>query len=122
MDISIDLPSSEVFIRSYKPGEVTVANVTYYDNLILTPTKVFPDWLIGTFTELTPEAFTHLLALPSDVILLGTGKEQVFLPPSFLEIAANKKKQVDTMTSSAACRTFNLLASEGREVVLGLIV
>ena len=67
---------------------------------------------------------THLealLALEPEVVLLGTGARQVFLPPRQLAPFYRKAVGVELMTTDAACRTFNVLAAEERRVVAGLL-
>ena len=66
----------------------------------------------------------HLLSIfemKPEVVLLGTGAKQVFLPPQLMMQFYNKGIGIEVMTTDAACRTFNVLVSEGRNVLAALM-
>lgn len=56
-----------------------------------------------------------------DVIFVGTGAEVAHVPPAFREVLEEAGVGVEAMASPAACRTYNVLLSEGRRVALALI-
>jgi uncharacterized protein len=122
MKISLDLPGAEVYIKHFAPRQLTLNTGVYSDPQIITPHSTEPWTGVTTLETLTPDALRHLLNRPSDVILIGSGDTQSWLPPTLLALMADSGKSIDIMPSKAACRTFNLLAAEGREVVLGLLV
>ncbi|MCP5152046.1 MAG: hypothetical protein H6983_24610 [Ectothiorhodospiraceae bacterium] len=62
-----------------------------------------------------------LLALDPELVLVGTGARHRFPPPDVLARFAARGCGVEVMRSDAACRTFNIVASEGRRVVALLI-
>lgn len=57
-----------------------------------------------------------------EVVLIGTGKSQHFLPVNTQKLFFQRNLGFEVMTTDAACRTFNVLASEGRKVVAALIL
>jgi uncharacterized protein len=59
--------------------------------------------------------------LQPEVILLGTGVTQVFLPPAIQVHFFQRNYGFEVMTTDAACRTFNVLVAEGRHVVAALM-
>jgi uncharacterized protein len=61
------------------------------------------------------------LAGQVDVIFVGTGAEIAHLPPELRSRLEDAGLGVETMASPAACRTYNILLSEGRRVALALI-
>ncbi|HEX7385686.1 MAG TPA: MTH938/NDUFAF3 family protein [Castellaniella sp.] len=64
------------------------------------------------------------LALPADapeVVLIGTGSRQVFLSPEVIQPLLKLGIGVETMTTQAAARTYNILMSEERHVLALLL-
>ncbi|SDF16201.1 MULTISPECIES: Mth938-like domain-containing protein [Thalassobaculum] len=56
-----------------------------------------------------------------DILLIGTGTKQVFLPPALRSRIREKGPVAEVMDTGAACRTFNLLLAEGRQVAAALL-
>ena len=63
-----------------------------------------------------------LLGLAPEVVLLGTGARQHFPDAQVLRILHQQRIGVEVMDTSAACRTYNVLVTEGRSVAAALIV
>ena len=63
----------------------------------------------------------HLTQL-NELIIIGTGKRQRFPKPELLKTLIEAKIGFEVMDSQAACRTYNILVGEGRQVLLALIV
>jgi uncharacterized protein len=59
--------------------------------------------------------------LKPEIVLIGTGSKQIFLPPELMMFFYSRNTGFEVMTTDAACRTFNVLASEGRKVVAALL-
>ena len=66
------------------------------------------------------DALTDLSA-DVDVIFVGTGAEIAHLPSDLREHLETAGIGVEVMASPAACRTYNILLSEGRRIALALI-
>ena len=56
-----------------------------------------------------------------DVVIIGTGMTQVFPPTEYVVRLQKLGIGVEIMANDAACRTFNVLLSEDRHVVLALM-
>ncbi|MBN8294163.1 Mth938-like domain-containing protein [Rhodobacter sp. NTK016B] len=56
-----------------------------------------------------------------DVLFVGTGGDIAHLPPSFRKTLEEAGLAVEPMASPAACRTYNVLLSEGRRVAVALM-
>nr|VFJ54456.1 MAG: Uncharacterized conserved protein, contains Mth938-like domain [Candidatus Kentron sp. DK] len=102
-------------------GYISVDGQRFGHSLILTPETVAP-WPPESFDDVGPEHVAMLMASEPQVIVLGTGRTQRFLPASLSEACIGKGIGIETMTTAAACRTYNLLAGEGRAVAAGLLV
>lgn len=88
---------------------------------IVTVTEIIAPWPSGTVDELDYADFTPALETPPELVLLGTGNTTI-IPPAALIAAINEAGMgFEFMDSAAACRTYNVLAHEGRAVVLALL-
>ncbi len=56
-----------------------------------------------------------------DVLLIGTGAEISHPPREFTRALEEAEIGVEPMQSTSACRTFNILLSEGRRVAAALL-
>ncbi|HEY3488169.1 MAG TPA: Mth938-like domain-containing protein [Gammaproteobacteria bacterium] len=122
MKFSLDKTHSLYTIDGFTPHSVTVAQHEYTNHLIVTPERIFTDWRPPAVNRLGSTDFACLAELELEVILLGTGNTQIF-PPQLLQVElARAGTGFEVMTTPAACRTFNILASEGRRVAAALII
>lgn len=80
------------------------------------------EWPPGSITELTTEHMAQCAALRPEVVIIGTGRTQVFPPANYAVSLQKQGIGVEIMANDAACRTFNVLLSEDRKVVLALIL
>ncbi len=78
-------------------------------------------WSSATFEDLTQASFDELLEFRPELVIFGSGNRLRFPSPALLRGLIQQGIGVETMDSGAACRTFNVLAGEGRHVVLALL-
>lgn len=104
------------------PGWVRVGTVEYRESLVLTPAAIAPGWGAAGFAGLVEEDFAALLVHTPEVVLLGTGAAIRFPEPRLTRALVAARVGVEVMDTPAACRTFNILAAEGRAVVAALLV
>ena len=120
MEISLD-QSAGLSIKSYEKGCVTIGEKSYTASLIVTPDSIL-DWPPRTVDDLTLEHLQMIKSLKPELVIIGTGEQQKMLSAEFLAFFGASGIGIECMTTAAACRTFNLLVSEGRHVVVGLIL
>ncbi len=99
-----------------------VGQKRYEQNLVVTPAELILDWHQGNFSELDYVHFEKLRLLNPEVVLLGTGSTHCFLHPKQYAHLTEHQISIECMTTVAACRTYNILMSEGRKVVAALIL
>jgi len=114
--------NSGIFIRSFSPGELLVNDEVITGPVILTPEAIIVDWRPPSIDELSITDFGAALAIEPELILLGTGERQTFPPMTLATAIMRAGIGFETMGTAAACRTFNVLTSEGRRVAAALIV
>ena len=80
------------------------------------------DWHCVRFEDLTEEHFTQLAASQPELVIFGSGVRLRFAPPVVLRGLMQKRIGIETMDTLAACRTYNILAGEGRRVIAALLI
>jgi uncharacterized protein len=102
-------------IDGYGSGFFRIGGKKYEGAVMVLPTGVSA-W--GGFEDTE----TLLAAVADvDVLFVGTGAEIAHAPKAFREILEEAGLGVETMASPAACRTYNVLLSEGRRVAVALL-
>ncbi|HSQ70126.1 MAG TPA: Mth938-like domain-containing protein [Steroidobacteraceae bacterium] len=122
MKLSLDAPTSTNLIRSYGPGGVQVGDRTLGHSMIVSPTRLIEDWRPRNFDEFLPSDLERLLEWRPGVLLIGTGERQRFPGPDLLAALYASRLGFECMDTGAACRTYNVLVAEGRDVAAALIV
>ncbi|KUJ72075.1 Mth938-like domain-containing protein [Thiomicrospira sp. WB1] len=114
---------SQVYtVKQYQPGLVKINDFTLNHSCAISQHEIKEDWDCPDITSLNASHLDDLLAFSPEVILLGTGETQRFPDPALLAHCAAQGIGVEVMTNLAACRTYNVLTTEDREVVLALII
>jgi uncharacterized protein len=79
-------------------------------------------WAPQRTVQLQAEHFEQALALQPELVILGSGARLQFVSPALLRCLIERGVGVETMDTPAACRTFNVLAGEGRAVLAALLL
>ena len=108
-------------ITAYGEGYVMVNGVRHEKNVIVLLDRIL-EWETEAFEALGVGDFERLAELDPEVVLLGTGARLRFPPPGITRPLIEARKGLEVMDVQAACRTFNILASEGRRVVAALLL
>jgi len=114
--------ASELLIRAYEPGRIRVGSSQYTCNLIVTTERVLENWQPQGFEDLDATCIGALAELGPEVLLIGTGERLRFPPPDCTGSLLARGIGVEIMDTAAACRTFNILLSEGRRVAAALLL
>lgn len=101
---------------------VRLGVVEYRVNILVTPERVVSGWAAGGFDALSEVDFAALAELEPEVVLLGTGASLRFPHPRLMRVLTDAGIGVEVMDTPAACRTFNILAAEGRKVAAAILV
>ncbi len=102
--------------------EVRLRDRVIRGSAIITRDAVIDGWQPPAPDALTLEDFAGLLALGPEVVLLGTGSRQHLPPPALYAAFASRGIGLEAMDNRAACRTFNVLLGEFRDVAVALML
>lgn len=134
MKISLDNQPGGYTVRSYRPGEVRLGGalreaqtgeaegIVLTKSFIITPERLITDWSPENFESLTRHHFQILAELRPQVVLFGSGEQLRFPEAPLLRPLVELSVGVEVMDTGAACRTYNLLAAEGRLVAAALLI
>jgi uncharacterized protein len=107
---------------AYGPGYVAVNGVRYESSLVVMPDKIVDGWNVRNFESLAPQHIEALALLKPELVLIGTGEDLRFPAARLLASLAGARIGAEVMDTRAACRTYNILAEEGRHVAAALII
>ena len=109
-------------ITSYGDGFVAVNLERHEGSVIIMPDTPVTSWPVSSFEDLAPEHFDALVAAEPEVVIFGSGSRLRFPHPRLTAQLARHRIGVETMDFGAACRTYNILMSEGRRVAVALLI
>ncbi len=115
------LPGTNVVTR-HEPGSVWVGARSFSRSLLIPWNGEVREWPPATPEQLEAAHFEAILALGPELVIFGSGERQRFVSPSLYRSLIGQRVGIETMDTGAACRTYNVLASEGRRVVAALLV
>lgn len=122
MELNLERPRDYLFVRRADAHAVMIGDTPFKRSIILTREKVVADWSVSDIAAMTPEHVAPIVALKPDVVLLGTGAHQQFPSQAVLAAFLQRGVGVEVMDNAAAARTWDILASEGRNVVAVFVV
>src|SRR5205814_853448 len=123
MQLSRETSQALYQIQAYENGVIMINGEKYSCSLLLMPNRLIAPWGPESIAALKAKHLESLLVYQPELVLLGTGKTLFFPPDSAFLFQSLKQTQVgvELMDTQAACRTYTLLAAEGREVLAVLL-
>jgi uncharacterized protein len=108
--------SSAVAVRSVVDGQFLIGDQIWSDPIALTPTGVLEGWAAPPVEKLSIESLSTLLDLSPELVLVGTGSQQLLPNRDLMFAMARSGVGLEVMDTPACARTFNVLLAEGRSV------
>jgi uncharacterized protein len=109
-------------IARHDGTSIWVAGRQHAGNVVVPATGDIRRWSVADFSSLEPQHFDELVAGAPELVLFGSGARLRFVAPALLRGLIERRIGIETMDTAAACRTFNVLVSEGRSVVAALLM
>jgi uncharacterized protein len=125
VDITLMVPQGVQVIHGYGDGRFRIGEASHVGPVLVRP-EFTQSWNVAldvVIAEMDLSSLAPILEAEEtyDILLIGTGTRQVFLPPARRAEIRRKGPVVEAMDTGAACRTFNLLLAEGRRVAAALL-
>ncbi len=109
-------------ITGYGPDWIAVAGERVGHSLLLSSSGERQDWRCARFEDLSPAHFAPLAAARPELVVFGSGRLLRFPRPIWIRDLIEAGIGIETMDTGAACRTYNILAGEGRRVMAALLL
>lgn len=122
MKLHLQTDTSTNLFTAYDNDYVKVNGVRHERSLIVLPGEIITTWQPAAPDLMTAEHFSALAELGLEVLLLGTGPRLRFPSPRLIHALAQQGIGLEAMDTFAACRTYNILAGDGRKVAAALIL
>jgi uncharacterized protein len=108
-------------IARHGPDGVIVNGVEHRRSVLVPWQGAVTQWPVTSIEDLTEAHFEALAAIAPELIVLGSGPRIRFVKPALLRPLMSRRIGIETMDTAAACRTYNVLLAEGRNVLAALL-
>lgn len=122
MKLQPDRISSANVISGYTPDSVAINGQPWSQSAVVPWAGEVAAWEVGRFEEVSSAHLEPIARLAPELVILGTGARQRFPRPQVLRPLIEARIGFEIMDTAAACRTYNILVSEGRSVVAALLL
>ena len=122
MQLTLENPDARYLLRGADGASALVNERRLEQSFIVSPTHLIEAWPPRDVAGLQPADLEPALALAPAVLLLGTGATLRFPAPALLAACLTRGIGIEAMDNAAAARTFNVLATEGRNVVAAFLI
>ena len=114
--------SSVNLVSAWRSGAVRVGEEWVENNLIISAQTIIRDWAVDTPAALQLSDLEPAISMQPEIVLLGTGAQLILPAENLMQLLGARGIGVEIMDTPAACRTYNVLAHERREVIAALFV
>lgn len=122
MKLHLNTASGQNAITGHGPGFVQVNQTRVNSALIVLPDRLLAPWEVANAGGLTVADFAVLIDLRPELVVFGSGSRFAFPDPAIMAAFARARIGFETMDTPAACRTYNVLAGEGRVVAAAMLL
>ncbi len=109
-------------VTGYGPGWVEVNGEKHHSSIVISSQGICRPWSCARFEDLAEQHFEELTEFSAELVLFGSGSKIRFPHPQWLKPLYSRRTGLETMDTQAACRTYNFLVGEGRQVVAALLI
>lgn len=121
MELTEHRPGNHYFIRDINEQGVRVNETRYATSILVGAHLLDPDWPVSRLDQLDEKVVAAIAGLGPEVVIIGVEQSQALPCPRILQTFLGHGIGAEIMTLDAACRTFNVLMSEDRRALAGLI-
>lgn len=109
-------------IIAYEARAIQVNERRYERSLILMPERLNADWEPQDMDTLEAQHFDIIRQWRPEIVILGTGARQQFPTREIFRLFIDAGIGLEVMDTPAACRTYNIIMAEGRQVAAALMM
>jgi uncharacterized protein len=108
-------------VQSYDAGGIVIRDQRITHSVVVSAERLEP-WSPHRFEELGEDHLVRLADYRPGIVILGTGTTLRFPPAQWLVGLQRNGIGIEVMGNDAAIRTYNVLLSEDRNVLLALLL
>lgn len=116
MEFRLETGEDLNLIAQYREGAVRIGDREYHECILVQPGAAVSGWPVQSLDMLSAAHFDTLVTVKPEIVLLGTGGRQRFPASAVTAPLAHAGIGIEVMDTASACRTYNVLAAEGRDV------
>ncbi|MCP5328793.1 MAG: MTH938/NDUFAF3 family protein [Steroidobacteraceae bacterium] len=117
MKLTMENPGATHLVRSYDDGEIRVGEQRIDTPCLIAPRRLLTGLRPRVPADLQLEDLGPVFELVPEMVIVGWGGGQTFLPLRQRAWFLERRIAIEVMELGAACRTYNVLAQDGREIV-----
>lgn len=121
MELTLNPAGGVNAVTSLSADGIKIGEVRYAESLLVSADRIEHPWPVTAADQLDAGAARELLAWEPEVVIVGTGSRLEFPGGEFAAALMRSGVGIEAMDNRAACRTYNVLVSEGRKVLAALI-
>ena len=122
MKIQPDRSEGVNIVTRHDASGIWVGSTRFATSLLVPWQGEVQRWAPAGVEQLQAGHFEQALSLRPELVIFGSGPRHRFVAPALLRCLIEARIGVETMDTAAACRTYNVLASEGRAVLGALLL
>lgn len=122
MELNLDTGAGRYQIRGYAKDYIQVNDQKIRHSIIIMPNQLVDPWPPHRIADLTIDYLQKIIDLRPSIVLLGSGEDLAFPDAALLNVFYQQKIGIEVMNNGAACRTYTVLMSEGRNVAAALLI
>lgn len=109
-------------ISRLEAGRLWVHQTPFTQSVLVPWRGEVQTWSATSTGELNSAHFEQVLALSPELVIFGSGDKLSFVSPQLYRALIERRIGIETMDTAAACRTYNVLVTEGRKVVGAILL
>lgn len=122
MKFAQDAQDEGYVVTAYDNDGISINGKPFSNSLIVATTQLNENWGVSNIDDLENSHIKKLLEFKPELIIIGTGDKLKFPAVEVYSVSIEQGIGIDFMDTHAACRTYNILMSEGRDIVAGFIL
>lgn len=122
MKLQADSQATLNTVSAYGQDYIEINAIKHESSLFLMPEGPIETWSCKSFESLTSKDFQQIAQKKPALVIFGSGKKIRFPKPELVAPLIEAKIGIETMDLQAACRTYNILMAEGRNVLAALLI
>lgn len=109
-------------ITAYGSDWLLVDGKRYTQSMLLSARRGILPWPYAHYMQLDQQAFACIAELSPEIVIFGSGERLKFPKSDWIRLLIQRQIGIETMDLHAACRTYNILAAEGRNIILAALL